>query len=791
MSAPFRGSESLPPAVEHEADLVVVGGGMAGVCAAVSAAREGAAVALVQDRPVFGGSASSEVRVPVSGAASSNAWASEGGLVHELMLTERATNPTGPRPTTAHLDLMLDDLLERTEGLEAFRSTVVHGAEVHGDRIVAVTGRQLGSETTVTLRGRHFVDATGDGALAALAGARSRYGRESRAEFGENLAPVEADASSLGSTITMQARRIGSSAPYSAPDWAIDYRGTRLTFDRTMPRVDGDVLSGFWWVEVNDPFHQIRDTQAIRRQLHRHVLGLWDHLKNHSDRREELSDFHLEWIGQIPGKRESRRVVGDVTVTEHEVVDDARWHDEIGAAGWWIDLHVKGGVADLDSPAERENIDRYYRGYARVAPFSVPLRACYAADMANLWLAGRCLSASHVGLGPIRVQQTLAQIGQAVGTAAASALAADVTPRRFANDRASVERLQQRLLRRDVRLLNLPNRDPLDLARGARVVGQSSALSLPEDIAGWQPIGDGRAQVLPELGTGEDRTLSLRLRNPGPAPASVRVNAEPLVQIWDRRPAATVVLGELTLSPGADGWRTVAWPSPSTGCPVRVSVTPARGDAGVVEWASADGAPTGTLSETLIGAPGGPEPDNADLEVFAPDEVRIPRYRLWRQVRRRTQLLRVEPPARPYEAANVVNGWAWPGRGANLWVSDPLRPVVELRWSEPVRVGEVVIAFDTDLDTSTDSRPGLHRAPEAVRDYRVDLRVDGEWVTAAGERGNYLRHRVLRFAPRTATALRVTVLATNGDPSARIYEIRAYPPDREEPDAPSAPRRTG
>jgi hypothetical protein len=103
----------------------------------------------------------------------------------------------------------------------------------------------------------------------------------------------------------------------------------------------------------------------------------------------------------------------------------------------------------------------------------------------------------------------------------------------------------------------------------------------------------------------------------------------------------------------------------------------------------------------------------------------------------------------------------------------------------------VVIAFDTDLDTSTDSRPGLHRAPEAVRDYRVDLRVDGEWVTAAGERGNYLRHRVLRFAPRTATALRVTVLATNGDPSARIYEIRAYPPDREEPDAPSAPRRTG
>src|SRR5699024_11502406 len=135
-------------------------------------------------------------------------------------------------------------------------------------------GRQLGSERTIRVRARQFIDSTGDATIAALAGARTRYGREGREELGESLAPLVGDSSSLGSTITMQARRVANPVPFHAPSWAIDYSGTDLTFDRTTPRVDGDVLSGFWWVEVNDPFHQIHDNQEIRRQLHRHVLGL-------------------------------------------------------------------------------------------------------------------------------------------------------------------------------------------------------------------------------------------------------------------------------------------------------------------------------------------------------------------------------------------------------------------------------------------------------------------------------------------------------------------------------------
>ncbi|MGO1975526.1 MAG: hypothetical protein ACTH2Q_21430, partial [Propionibacteriaceae bacterium] len=155
--------------------------------------------------------------------------------------------------------------------------------------------------------------------------------------------------------------------------------------------------------------------------------------------------------------------------------------------------------------------------------------------------------------------------------------------------------------------------------------------------------------------------------------------------------------------------------------------------------------------------------------------IEIPAYRQWRQRRRSTQLLRLDPPARPYEADRVNNGWAWPGRGANLWISPPQLPAtLTLRWPDPVRIGRLQFAFDTDLDTSTDQRPGLHRAPECVESFHVQLRRDSAWHTVAEVADNYQRRCVLNVPAQCADALRVVVTATHGDPSARIYEIRVY-----------------
>lgn len=187
--------------------------------------------------------------------------------------------------------------------------------------------------------------------------------------------------------------------------------------------------------------------------------------------------------------------------------------------------------------------------------------------------------------------------------------------------------------------------------------------------------------------------------------------------------------------------------------------------------------PTGALVQYRLDAPGGPEPRNVDLDCFHPDEIEIPSYSVWQQIRRCNHLVRLDPPAKPYEADNVANDWAWPGRGANLWVSPAELPAtLEFRWDTPRRIGIVHLAFDTDLDLATDSRPGLYVAPQCVRDFRVEVLTDHGWTTAARVSENFLRHCRLDFPEVTTSAMRVVVESTHGAPEARIYQVRTYAP---------------
>lgn len=805
-------SLSANPPVTRAFDLVVVGGGLSGLCAALAAARAGAKTALVHDRPVLGGNCSSEVRVVPHGANHNNAWAGETGLPHELILADRAANHEAffdHGMINTLFDLHLLQAAQRESNLTLFLNTTVRAVDsapidasapaaqptrnglgrIGGEprRISAIHASQMGSEAEFILTAPQFVDATGDGTVGFLAGADFRYGREARDEFDEPLAPLVSDDVTMGATITMRARDLGRPVPFTPPRGIQLYRTMEeIGFKRTIYHVTKPVYGGYWWLEVCNPFHQIRDNVAVREELHRHVFGVWNFIKNHADFRAKAANYILDWIGMIPGKRESRRLVGDVTVSERDCHEDRRWPDAVGFAGWWIDLHIKGGILNKKDPGERENADRNYKHWIRIPVFTLPLRAFYSRNAENLWMTGRCLSTTHVALGPVRVMQTLGQLGQAVGLAAAYAVRQGLTPRQAADPAAAhIRTIQQQLLLADVRVPGLRNRDEADHALKANVTASSEAtldLSQPHATSTFL-LGSshtpGRlrspalAMVVPITAPRIEK-LSVHLRNERAQAQELTVSLAPLTRIWDRLESAPVATTKLVLPANGHGWfEAVLGADVKPGRPYRIILSGGEGVAwsGCVDW------PVGTTLQYLHVGPGGPEPRNAHLGAFSAEEVSIPAYRHWRQLRS-ALALKIEPASKPFGGANVNNGAAWPEDLPNLWISDPTQPLpqhVDLEWPDPVKVGVAHVSFDTNLARVTQSEEGFFRAPECVRDWRLLGRAGGEWRELYAETGNFQRKRVVKFTPAKIDALRLECLATHGDRSARVYEIRAYP----------------
>lgn len=794
-------------------DLVVVGGGLSGLCAAIAAAREGVKVALIQDRPVFGGNCSSEVRVVPHGANHSNAWAGETGLVHELILEDRAGNHEAfpdHGMINSHWDFTLMEAAHREPNLAFFLNTVVRAVDselldpndrdeavatsnglgrIGGAcrRILGLHATQMGSEKELHFAAPQFIDATGDGTLGYLAGADFRYGREAREEFGELLAPIAPDDVTMGATITMRARDVGQPVSYSAPPWAVAYeKPDDIGFKRTLYHLTKPVYGGYWWLEVCNPWHQIDDNAAIRHELHRHVLGVWNYIKNHAPFREQARNYALDWIGMIPGKRESRRLVGDVLLTEQDCHDDRRWPDAIGFAGWWIDLHVKGGINNKIDPGERENADRNYKHWIRVPTFTLPLRCFYSRNVENLWMAGRCLSTTHVALGPVRVMQSLGQMGQAVGMAAGYAVREGLTPRETAApDGPHIGPLQQRMLKADIRIPGIRNDDPADLARTATTSASSDAPLQFEKVGNGPsyrlgtydsagPLSSpGLAMIIP-LSEPKLEAISFRLRNELTRDQALRVLVQPLDRIWDRNADQQVVAESTLLVPAlGDGWFEARFDADvEPGRPYRIAIL----DGQDVVWPESSAWPVGTVMQYLHDAPGGPEQRNAHLPAFAADEVSIPKYRHWRQLRA-ALAMRITPEQRPFGAQNVTNGTASPEDLPNLWISDPDQPLpqhVDVRWDRPVQLDSVQVAFDTNLARPNQSESPFFRAPECVRDWRLLAETGQGWSEIYREEGNHQRRCLAHFPRVETSALRLEVMSTNGVPEARVYELRAY-----------------
>jgi hypothetical protein len=413
--------------LEHQVDFCVVGGGLAGMCAAIAAARHGAKVALMQDRPVLGGNASSEVRMWVCGAHGDNNR--ETGIIEELELENRYRNPLR---NPSLWDSVLYEKVRFEPNITLLLNCTCTSLTMEGDRITSVKGWQLTTQTWHTVQAPLFADCSGDSILAPLSGAAIRVGREARAEFDEDIEPEVADRQTMGMSCLIQARETMQPQPFIPPAWAYVYESCD-----DLPHRDHDILTtNYWWLELGGDQDSIHDTEDVRDELLKVAFGVWDHVKNRCT--QSADNWTLDWIGFLPGKRESRRYEGDVIVTQNDVRAEGRFDDLVAYGGWTMDDHHPGG---LNYPGE----PTIY--HPAPSPFGIPYRALYSRNVANLFCAGRNISVTHAAMSATRVMATCALVGQAVGTAAAIATHEHALPRELYEHH--VAELQAELMRDD------------------------------------------------------------------------------------------------------------------------------------------------------------------------------------------------------------------------------------------------------------------------------------------------------------------------------------------------------
>lgn len=447
--------------INHTADICVVGGGFAGMCAAIAAARYGRKVVIIHDRPMFGGNASSEVRMWPMGAHGPSRR--ETGLFEEIVLNNMQRNPTRNYPIW---DSVLFEAVKGQEGITSLLNCSVHDADMQGSKIIAVHGWQLTSYQHHKVEADIFIDCSGDSILAELSGARYRFGRESREEFGEAAAPVAADRKTMGNSCLLQARETSVPIPYTPPVWARKLPDESQMDTRPhMPAQFRD--NNFWWMELGGEQDTINDAEQIRDELLKLSFGVWDHIKNTPG--HDAENWELDWAGFLPGKRESRRYVGDHILTQADVQSGGNFPDMIAYGGWQIDDHPPAGFDHKGEPTTY---------YPCPSPFGIPYRCLYSVNIPNLMFAGRNISVTHVAMAASRVMATCAMLGQAAGTAAAVAIEKAIIPRQVG---AHIGEVQRRLMDDDCWLPGLC-RSVSEACKSAQLAGADNAENLRNGI---------------------------------------------------------------------------------------------------------------------------------------------------------------------------------------------------------------------------------------------------------------------------------------------------------------------
>ncbi|PWJ57926.1 FAD dependent oxidoreductase [Dyadobacter jejuensis] len=400
------------PKLAGDFDFVVVGGGMAGTCAAIAAARNGVKVALIQNRPVLGGNNSSEVRVHLGGRINLEPYPALGNLVNEIGPKEGGN----AQPKDYYEDDKKMNAVLNEPNISLFLNHHANSVETNNGTIESVTATNIETGERVIFKGALFADCTGDGTIGILAGAEYMIGRESQSVYGEPTAPEVADNLTMGASVQWFSETKDTPATFPDIQWALPWDEEKSE----------EITKGDWeWetgmgLDMKLDFEQIRDYGMLA------VYSNWNYLKNHSKNKEKFAKESLRWVAFIAGKRESVRLKGDYVLIEQDLTIPRVYPDGTAPTSWTIDLHYPDPEnSKLFPGAAFKSIAKHTKIY----PYPIPFRCLYSKNINNLMMAGRDISVSHVALGTVRVMRTTGMMGEVVGMAASVCKKENTTPR--------------------------------------------------------------------------------------------------------------------------------------------------------------------------------------------------------------------------------------------------------------------------------------------------------------------------------------------------------------------------
>ncbi len=752
-------ASAQPREIKHvtlQTDYAVIGGGIAGTVNAISAAREGLQVVLVQDRPVLGGNGSSEVRLWWLGAThhglTNNRWAREGGIVDELLLENLYQNPEG---NPEFVDVLMLDAVHREPNITLLLNTAADGVtKSDAETIESVTAYCAQNSTRYTINAPLFCDASGDGVVGFLAGAAFRMGAEAKDVFDEPLAPDESFGSLLGDSIYFYTKDAGRPVPFVPPSFAAEIKPEDIRMLQFYQLENQGCQ--LWWMETGGRYDTVHDAERIKWDLWKIVYGIWNYVKN-SGAYPDAANLTLEWVGKIPGKRESRRFEGATMVRQQDVVEATPQPDTVGYAGWSIDLHPADGLYSKHTSATQ---------YLMRSLWPIPYRALYSRNIHNLFLGGRTLSASHIAFGSARVMCTLGMLGEALGCAAALCHRAQVLP-------AAVEtkELQLALTRRGIHLPQTVVEDPEDLAQTANVTASSTwqPNELPNG-SDWLPLDRAQAQILP-LSAGPLPRVTLSCRSE--ADTTLTVEWRVASRAESQTPDQLLVEEEITLSAGeSQPVVNLEGQLPQDGFAYLIL----RENPQVAVNLSEQRA---TGLQRLLHRGEQRKGDSHGMHLAAL-EVGCEAFELWFPERRpkgKNLALHLDRPLAGFAAENVQGQLLRPCDEPNAWVADPaeVEPELSLCWKEVQQIQRVRISLDPDWDHPLETV--LRRHPERIQPSLIQelevLDETGQVIASFSDN----RSTVVEVAfpkPVSTKQLTLRVKQVNGDWPAAIFGVRVY-----------------